>query len=89
MAASVILEFLYHHIKTIKASVVGHINVSDFVSSWYILLKMWVFDFFCRFGLKCLFMPPKFRFWREFASLNMIGYHKDPKRHIGTRSHVF
>ena len=47
---------------TNEASVLGHISLSNFMSIRCIDLKIWGFNFFCRFGLKCLFTPPKFGF---------------------------
>ena len=41
-------------------SLIGRINVSNFISIWYIVLKIWGFDFY-RFDLKCLLTPQKFQ----------------------------
>jgi len=38
--------------------------------------------FFCRIGLKCLSAAQNFGFWGEFGPQNVIGYHRNPKRHI-------
>ena len=43
------------------------------------VLKIWRFDFFCRFGLKCLFTPPKIWVWGS-EPLNVIGHHRDPQK---------
>jgi len=40
----------------------GHIGLWNFMLIQCIVLKMWRFEFFCRFGLKCLFACPKFWF---------------------------
>ena len=40
----------------------GHISLSNFMLIQCIVLKIWGFELFCRFGLKYLFTPPKFRF---------------------------
>jgi len=38
-------------------------------------------EFFCIFGLKCLFRPPKWGFG-DFEPINMIIHHRDPQKHI-------
>jgi len=40
----------------------GYIGLSNFMLIRCIVLKIWRFEFFCRFGFKCLFTPPKFWF---------------------------
>jgi len=37
-----------------------HIGLWNFMLIRCIVLKIWRFEFFCRFGLKCPFMPPNF-----------------------------
>jgi len=38
-------------------------------------MTIWIF---CRFGLKCLFTPPKFWVWGS-EPLNVIDHHRDPQ----------
>ena len=48
-------------------------------------MTIWIF---CRFGLKCLFTPPKFRFLGS-EPLNVIGHHRDSqKAHPWPKPHL-
>ena len=49
-------------------------------------MTIWIFF---RFSLKCLFTPTKFWFWGS-EPVNVIGHHRDPKRHLlgGKRTYI-
>jgi len=64
----------------------GHISPPNFMQIRWMVLKIWRFEFFCRFGLK--FTLPKFRFWGS-EPLNVIDHHRDPQRHIYGRNRVY
>jgi len=51
------------HQTTHKVLSLAHIGLNFMLIRCIIVLKiLWWFEFFCRFGLKCLFTPPKFWF---------------------------
>jgi len=56
-----------------------HIGLSNFILIQFSVLKIWRFEFFCRFGLKCLFTPQNFGFWGSEPQ-NVIGHHRDPQK---------
>jgi len=66
----------------------GYIGLSNFMLIRCIVLKIWRFDFFCRFGLKCLFTSQKFWFLgvrthkRDWSSSRPQKAHSWPKPHL-------
>jgi len=48
-------------------------------------MTIWIFF---RFSLKCLFTPTKFWFWGS-EPVNVIGHHRDPKRHLLGRNRTY
>ena len=65
-----------------------HMGRSNFILIQFSVLKIWRFEFFCRFGLKCLFTPQNFGFWGSEPQ-NVIGHHRDPqKAHSWPQPHL-
>jgi len=62
---SAILDLSHHHNyrTTHEVYSLGYIGLSNFMLIRCTVLKIWQFEFFCIFGLKFLFPPPKFWFW--------------------------
>jgi len=44
---------------------------------------------FCKFGLKCLFKPPKIMFWGSFNYQTLIFIIETPQNHYLTRKRAF
>jgi len=85
------LGFLTSSYRTIhEIFSLGYIGLSNFMLIRCIVLKIWRFgfEFFFRFGLKCLFTPPKFWFlgvWipkRDWSSSRPKKAHPWPKPHL-------
>ena len=74
---------------THKVFSLGHIGLSNFMLIRCIVLKIWQFEFFCRFGLKCLFTPPKFWFFGAKIGEGIFGFRPQPNQFFRFRPQRF